>query len=769
MNKKVTKSRFFFEQDMQETVGEVSTLKPKPWGPGVKLDVVGKPVTRFDGYDKVSGTATYTFDVLLPRMAHARTLRCPHPHAKIRAINTKAAREVPGVLDIISSDNTKSIPWYRDTSMIFDPHLRFEGDEVACVAAETPKAAEEALRLIQVEYEILPFVVSAEKALKKDAPKLHPGGNITWGKPETYKRGDIKQGRLESEELVESTFTTSVAIHNPTEPHCSVVNWDGDQLTVWDSTQAVFRVRDSIASAFGIPESHVRVIKKYMGGAFGSKLSAGKYTVMAALLARRIGRPIKIVLDRREQNLAVGNRPDSVQRLKAGAKKDGTLTFLTHEAFGAGGAYPSSAGCSWPARTMYRCANMKASDTTAYVNAGPGRPYRAPGHVQGTFALESLIDELAGKIGMDPLTFRMKNLADKDQVFKLPYTTKLLKEAYEAGAKEIGWEQRNQTPGSGTGPVKRGMGMASQIWWGGGGPPAYATLKLNRDGSAHIIAGTQDLGTGTYTIMAQVAAEVLDIPIDHIAVTLGDTGTCPYCGGSGGSTTAPSVTPAVRDAAERMLTKLRSAASAILEVSEADLDYRNGTFSVRNDSQKKADINTIMRTMREQVLVTTGARNANPEGFAINTFGAQFADVEVDTLTGSVLVKRVVAAHDIGRVLNRKLLENQFHGGIIQGLGFALMEGRVMDPNTGKVLTTNFHEYKVPTMMNKPDIKVIIVSEGDTRISAVGAKGIGEPAMIPTAAAIANAIYNAIGVRLHSLPMTPDKVLDALEAAGRKS
>jgi xanthine dehydrogenase YagR molybdenum-binding subunit len=769
MNKKVTKSRFFFEQDMQETVGEVSTLKPKPWGPGVKLDVVGKPVTRFDGYDKVSGSATYTFDVQLPRMVYARTLRSPHPHAKIRAIHAEEALKVPGVVDIISSSNIKPIPWYYDTSMIFDPHVRFEGDEVACVAAETPKAAEEALRLIRVEYDILPFVVSAGDALKKNAPKLYKNGNILRGKPDVYSRGDISKGNSESDFVVEDTFSTSVAIHNPTEPHGSVVNWDGDQLTVWDSTQAVFRVRDTVASALKIPDSHVRVIKKYMGGAFGSKLAAGKYTVMAAVLARRIGRPVKIIMDRREQNIAMGNRPDSVQHLKAGAKKDGTLTFLTHDAYGAAGAYPSGAGCSWPARTMYRCANVKTSDTTAFINAGPGRPFRAPGHVQGTFALESLIDELAEKAGMDPLTFRMKNITDKDQVFKLPYTTKLLKESYEAGAKEIGWKQRNRTPGSGTGPVKRGIGMASQIWWGGGGPPAYATLKLNRDGSAHVIAGTQDLGTGTYTIMAQVAAEVLDIPIDHIAVTLGDTGTCPYCGGSGGSTTAPSVTPAVRDAAERMLTKLRSAASAILEVSEADLDYRNGTFTVKTDAQKKADIGTIMRKMREQVLVTTGARNANPEGFAINTFGAQFADVQVDTLTGSVLVKRVVAAHDIGRVLNRKLLENQFHGGIIQGLGFALMEGRVMDPNTGKVLTTDFHEYKVPTMMNKPDIKVIIVSEGDTRISAVGAKGIGEPAMIPTAAAIANAIYNAIGVRLHSLPMTPDKVLNALEAAGRKS
>lgn len=305
--------------------------------------------------------------------------------------------------------------------------------------------------------------------------------------------------------------------------------------------------------------------------------------------------------------------------------------------------------------------------------------------------------------------------------------------------------------------------MASQIWWGAGGPPAYATIKLNRDGSARVIAGTQDLGTGTYTFMAQVASEVLEIPMDQITVILGDTGACPFCNLSGGSLTAPSVSPAVHDAAEQMKAKLISGAAAILELPEDQLRYEKGTVISKKDPTKKITISDIIRKMRERVLVTTGTRNPNPEGYAINSFGAQFAEVEVDIETGKVRVLKIAAAYDVGRVLNPKTAKNQVHGGVMQGLSFALMEQRIIDQQTGKVLTTNYHDYKIPTIKDTPEIKVYIVSDADTLISSVGAKGIGEPAIIPTAGAIANAVYNAIGVRVKSLPITPDKVLTALQ------
>lgn len=762
--RKVIKAKFFFEEEMMETLAEVPVEEQKKWGPDTKLEVVGKPIPRLDGYDKVSGTAQFTFDVTFPNMAYAKTLRCPLPHAEIKRIDTHRAKKLPGVLAIITHENSPRIPWYSDLSFLFDQHLRYQGDEVACVAAETLAIAEEALKLIDVEYEELPFVVDAGEAMKADAPKLYDAGNIVRGRPATSERGNVDQGFNEADIVVEDTYTTQVAIHNPAEVHCSVVNWDGDQLTIWDSTQGIFSVRDTVANRLGIAASHVRVIKKYMGGGFGSKLDTGKYTVMAALLAREIGRPVKIILDRKEMSLAVGNRPDSVQKLKVGAKKDGTLTALSHYSYGASGAYPSGAGCSWPLRTIYKCPNVKTEEYTVFINAGPGRPMRAPGHVQGTFALDSIIDDIAEKTGMDPLKFRLKNYADIDQVANQPYTTKRLREAYEKGAAVIGWHRRQNPAGSDPGPIKRGIGLATQIWWGGGGPPAYATLKLNHDGSVRVLAGSQDLGTGTYTYIAQVAAEVLEIPLDRISVTIGDTTACPYCGSSGGSMTAPSVAPAVFDAAMQMKAKLLSGAAAILEQPENDLIYTKGEIVSRTTADKKIQIHEIVRQMRERVMITTGARSDNPDGYAINSFGAQFADVEVDTETGKVRVLKIVAAHDIGRTLNKQMMENQFHGGIIQGLGFALFEERIIDKFTGKVLNTNMHEYKLATMMDIPEIEVIIVSDSDPLISSVGVKGIGEPPIIPTAGAIANAIYNAIGVRIKSLPITPDKVLMALKS-----
>lgn len=759
MNRKIVKSRFFFEQDMMETVGEVPAETPEPWGKDARLNVVGKPVERLDGYEKVSGTATYTFDVRLPHMAHARTLRSPHPHARIRSIDTSRALNMDGVLDILTHENTPDIPWYRDSSRLFDPHLRYEGDEVACVVAETEAIANRALDEIRVDYEVLPFSVDHVAGREPDAPVLHGESNVTTER--STNRGDIAAGKLEADVVLERTFRTQVIMHNPTEVHCSVVNWEGDKLTVWDSTQAVYWIQGGIAAALKIPASHLRVIKKYMGGGFGSKLTTGKYTVMAALLARRIGRPVRIALDRREMQLCVGNRPDSEQHLMGACKKDGTLMALRHESYGAAGAYPYRAGCSWPLRTLYKCENVEAYDHSVYINAGPGRPLRAPGHVQGTFGLESLMDELAESIGMDPLEFRTRNMTDRDQVMGLPYTSKFLKEAYEAGAKAIGWKDR-KAPGADTGPIQTGMGMASQIWWGGGGPPANATLKLNRDGSLRILAGTQDIGTGTYTILAQVAAEVLEIPVDNISVTLGDTATTPYCPGSGGSMTAPSVTPAVRDAAEQLKARLISGAAAVLEVPETALRYEKGRVTPNEKPENAMSISDIIGKLREQTLIATGSRNANPEGYALNTFGAQFARVSVDTRTGRIIVNRIVGAYDIGRVMNQRLMENQVHGGIIQGLSYALMEERLLDRNTGKMLTTDLHDYKIATIHDTPEIEVIVVSNGDTKISSTGVKGVGEPAIIPTPGAIANAVYNALGVRIRELPMTPDRVLAAL-------
>ncbi len=762
-SRKIVKSKRFFEENIEEYIGEVSTESWSSWKKKEDFKFVGKPIPRIDGYDKVSGTARYAFDIIYPNMVYAKTLRCPLPNARIKSINTEKAAQLEGVLDIITYQNTPEIEWYRH-SFLFDPHLRYEGDEVACVAARSEMIAEKALKLIEVEYEELPFVLDTAEAMKEDSPKLHKEGNILGGEASTYSRGDVEKGFQEADMVVEDTFTTQVEIHNPTEPHCSVVNWDGKNLTVWDSTQAIFNVRGKVAESLQIPESKVRVIKKFMGGGFGSKLEAGKYTVMAAILARNIGRPVRISLDRKEMNLAVGNRPDSVQKLKAGAKKDGTLTAMSHHSRGAAGAYAAGTGCSWPLRSIYKCPNIKTEDYSVFINAGRARPFRAPGHVQGTFGLESLLDELAEKIGMDPLEFRLKNYAEKDQVNDMPYSSKLLREAYQKGSEAFGWKKKWRPAGSDKGPIRRGVGLASQIWWGAGGPPTYVTMELNEDGSIQLQCGTQDIGGGTYTFMAQVAAEVMEVPMENIQVILGDTSTCPFGPSSGGSQTAPSVSPAVRDAGERMKVKLMSGAAALLEIPEDQLTYSGGVISVKNNPEKQIKIAEIVRKLDKGVMVVTGARNENEEGYAMQSFGVQFAEVEVDTYTGKVKVLRITAAHDIGKTLNRQMMENQFHGGIIQGLGYALMEERVMNAYTGKVVTTNLHDYKIPTMKDTPEIDIIIVSDGDFIISSTGVKGIGEPAMIPTPGAIGNAVYNALGVRIKSLPITPDKVLMALNS-----
>lgn len=761
MSRKVVKSKFFFEHDYVETIGEVSTIKVPDWENNEKLKYVGKRIPRIDGYDKASGTAIYTYDVLLPRMVHARILGSPHAHANIKKINIKKAQELPGVVAILTSDNCEKIKWFNDTTFLFDPHVRCEGDEVAVVAAETEKIAEVALKLIEIEYEVLPYLASPEKALENDSLKLHESGNVVGGRPATYSRGNVEEGFSQADIIAEDTYTTQYAVHNPTEVHCSVVNWDGDKLTVWDSTQAVFGIRGGIARSLDIPESNVTVKMKYMGGGFGSKLEAGKYSVIAALIAKKIGRPVRIALDRIQQNLIAGYRPNSVQKLKAGLKKDGTLTAMTLDVTAGVGAYPDGGSCSGPFRGIYNCANLSSTEYSVMFNAGRSRAFRAPGHPQGTFALESLMDDLAEKIGMDPLDFRLKNYSEVDPISGRPYTTKMLKDTYQKGADAIGWYSRRKAPGSDPNYIKRGIGMSTQIWPGSGAPPAYVVLKMNRDGSANVLAGSQDIGCGTFTFVSQIVAEVLEIPMSKIDVTLGDTSVIPYGPGSGGSMTAPSVSPAVRDAAEQMKSKLIETAAVILEIPEEQLLYKEGVVYSKADQSKSISNADILRRVRDN-FVTTGARNANPTTHVISTWGAQFAEVEVNTETGHVKVVKIVAAHDIGRVLNKTTLENQFHGGITQGIGLALMEEKIYDETTGKVLNTNMHTYKMPTIKDIPEIELIIVSEGDPMISNTGVKGIGEPAIVPTAAAIANAVYNAIGVRIKSLPITPDKILKAL-------
>ncbi len=760
----LVKTRVEVEGTLHERLAVVEGQEPPPWPADARLRVVGKGEPRVDGPERVSGRAVYTADVQLPGMLYAAVLRSPYPHARIRRLDVSRAAALPGVRAVLTYRNAPPISW-PDGPPVFDRVLRFAGDEVAAIAADDESIAEDALGLVDVEYEVLPFVVDAEEALRPGAPRVHRGGNLVGGRPRVYERGDIWRGFAEADVVVEETFRTQAALHNCLETHGAVAAWDGDHLTVWESTQHVYGVHEQLAEAFGLPLNNVRVICEYMGGGFGSKQYTGKWSILAALLARRAGRPVRLMLTRRDENLAAGNRQPTVQRLRIGARRDGTLTAIELVATAAIGAYGAGAmAIEGPAKVMYACPNVRTEVRSVYTNTGPARAFRGPGYVEGTFPLESLLDELADRLGMDPLALRLRNHTAVDQASGRPYSANHLDECYRKGAELIDWQARWQV-GQADGTKRRAVGMASQTWGGGGGPPAYAWVKLNPDGTAEVILGSQDIGTGTRTVFAQVAAEELGLRLDQVLVRLGDSATGPYAPVSWGSMTVSAVGPAVRQAAADARSQLCGIAAGLLEVPADQIEIRDGDVFVRGDSRPRLKVSDVTGRIGQLTILGKGARGPNPPDAELRTFGAQFAEVEVDTLTGDVRVLRVVTVHDFGRVVNPLGAGNQVEGGIVQGLGFALTEERVVDRQSGVVLNPNLEDYKVPTALDAPAIEHAFVGQPDERANNLGAKGIGEPPLIPTAPAIANAIARAIGVRLLSLPITRERVLEAIQAA----
>ncbi|MBI4279411.1 MAG: xanthine dehydrogenase family protein molybdopterin-binding subunit [Armatimonadetes bacterium] len=733
------------------------------WGADASLELVGRPVPRVDGRERAGGTATYTHDVVLPGMLHGAILRCPHAHARIRAIDTSRAESLPGVRAVLSGANAPTIKWYQGRSFLFDSDLRFPGDEVAAVAADSAAVAGEALNLIEVDYEVLPALLDPEEALKPGAIQVFPTGNLIEGGPDLYARGNVEAGFAQADVVVEGTFRTQGVVHHSLETHGSVAAWGGDGLTIWDSTQHIFGVRRQVAQCLGVPLDRVRVISHFMGGGFGSKNRAGKYTVIAALLARATGRPVRVVLSRHEESVATGLRPASVQRLRIGARRDGTLVAIDLWGVSNGGAYRDMrTPLGGPAKELFRCPNVRTEVYTVYTHTGTAAAFRAPGFTEGTFALESLLDALAEKLNVDPLELRVRNHVGHDQVLNRQYTAKHLLECYRAGAAAMGWERRKSLPGTGT--RRRGLGMASQIWGGGGGPPAYARVRLNADGTAEVVAGTQDIGTGARTALAQIAAEALGLPLDRVTFHLGDT-EYPYAPLSAGSQTIASVGPAVRMAATEARHHLLEVAGTMLEALPEDLTITNGRIHVRGVPERSVAVAEVTGKLNNFTIEGRGFRAPNPDGATIRTFGAQFAEVEVDVETGEVRVLRVVAVHDVGRIINPQQYASQIQGGIIQGLGLALLEDQVVDPETGAVLTLGFDTYALPKMEQIPAIDVLTLDAVDAAANNLGAKGAGEPPIIPTAAAIANAVSHAVGARVTALPLTPPRVLAALGEA----
>jgi CO/xanthine dehydrogenase Mo-binding subunit len=742
---------------------------PKPWG---ETKVVGKPIPRVDAAERLSGKAVYSLDLALPDMLYGATLRCPHPHAMVKKVDLAKAREMPGVRAILSNaDPEANIPWYggqpnRPASRLFDPHCRFEGDEVAVVVAETQHQAWDAVRAIQVQYEKLPAVVNMEDALKDGAPPVQESGNRS-GQPNQTNRGDVDKGFAEADVVLEETYRTSCEIHSPLEVHGSVAKWDGDILNLWDTTQGVFAVQSSLANALRMPLSKVRVIGHYMGGGFGSKLGLSKYSVMAALLAKKTRRPVRLFLTREETFLCVGNRPAHIMRVKAGVKKDGTLVALQLTGTGEVGAYPNGSTAGYQFQDLYKCPNVRISEVSVLVNAGQARAFRAPGFPQGNWALEQMMDALAEKIGMDPVELRLKNVSMLCQVEQnRPYTSNGLPQCLSEGARAFGWSAaRARTKASGH--LVRGVGVAAGMWGSPGRPPSTAIVRFYPDGSVNLNMGAADLGTGTKTVMAQVVSEELDVPLERIGIEWADTATTQYTGPSGGSKTVPSDSPAVRAAALDVKARLIAMAAEQLKVPADSLTFQNGEISGPGGNPKVA-VTALTALRTQQVVVGVGNRGPNPPDKSTRPFAAHFAEVEVNTLTGETRVLRMLAAHDSGRVMNLLTFSNQVIGGLTMGIGFGLTEQRVMDNPTGKMANANFHDYKIPTAKDvPPDLTVLPIDPHDHECDTTSTKGLGEPATIPAASAIANAFYNATGVRATSAPMTPSKVISLL-AATRK-
>jgi len=753
-----------FETELEGLMLEGEAPEEKKIQTWKETTVVGKRIPRVDSYERVSGTAKFSSDINLPSMLFAKILRSPLPHAEIIDINISKAQALKGVRGVYCYKNAPRIKWHQNKSFLFDRTVRYAGDEVAAVVAEDGYIAQDALKLIDVRYKPLPFVVDPEEAMKPDAPKIWPEGNLMLydGRSYSYRRGDVEKGFAEADVVLERKYTTPVALHCSAESHVTIANWDDECLTLWDSTQGVFSVQERAAQILNIPVSKVRVICPYMGGAFGCKLDIYKQTIIAALFAKETGQPVKIIPTRQENMLAYGNRPSSVQYVKAGVKNDGTLTALYLRSINPVGAYDSGAVCGAPTRYLYRCDNVKTDEYEVYINAGKACPMRAPGMPQGAFSLEQMMDELAEKLNMDPIELRIRNNADICLRTRKPFSSKGLTECMQEGAKITGWDKRKK-PGSARGRKKKGLGMACGVWADWSGPPSTAMVKINYDGSVNLITGASDLGTGTRTVMSMIAAEELSMPLKDIQITSADTETTFFTNASGGSKTVGSDGPAVRLAVHDAKKKLLASAASMMKVEQRDLAIKDGVIFQKSNPENNLIIREVASKSTDRVIVGIGKKGINPYQAQTNIFCCHFAEVEVDSETGEIKILRYTAAHDSGRALNRFTYDNQIYGGIGMSIGYTFTEERIMDETSGRILNNNLQDYKIATILDMPAKITTYEAKTFSPNNNINVKGLGEPPVIPPPGAIANALYNALGVRFLDLPITPDRVIQTLK------
>ncbi|HMA22406.1 MAG TPA: xanthine dehydrogenase family protein molybdopterin-binding subunit, partial [Gemmatimonadaceae bacterium] len=630
MSKRFVTTKVEIEGREETKVVELPSRNPTPWGDDAELHVVGQRVPRMDAIEKVTGDARYTADIQLAGMLHVALLRAPVACGRVTTLDLSPALALPGVRGGLTIDDVPDIK--LDGVRLFDRAIHYANQPVAAICADTIEIAERALRAIVITIEADPHVITAEQALAPGAPRVRSSGNTPRTSPRVISRGNVEAGLRDADVTIAREYRTPVVLHTALEPHGAVAEWSGGQLTVWESTQGIFNTRADVAKAFSLPLSSVRVIKNYMGGGFGAKNGASHATYIAAAFARKLGRPVRCILDREGEQTDAGNRSATTQRVTIGAKRDGTLTAITLDATVSLGIGGWLAGPARIYHELYRCANVRSSETFVYMNTAAMASFRAPGAVEGAFALECAMDALARDLGLDPLELRRRNYADRDQDKGRVYSDKHLDECYRLGAERFDWSGARDTKRGNSSRIRRGVGMASLVWGAGGGPPAYATVRINRDGTIEVLTGAQDLGTGARTVLAQIAAEVIGASIGDVRTVLGDTERLPFASNSWGSITTASVGPAVRVAAEEARDSLFEAAAGILGTEPHDLESRDGQIHAKS-SDACMVIRDVCEKLGDVMIIGQGSRGPNPDKTAIAAFGAQFAEVEVDTET----------------------------------------------------------------------------------------------------------------------------------------
>jgi len=738
---------------------------------GVVKPLIGADLDRVDGIKKVTGAATYAAEVQVANVAHAVLVGATVGRGRIKAISARAATAAPGVIAVITHDNAPKLPGVTEKQEandrlvqgLQDDVVLYHDQPIAVVVADTLEHAQHAAALVTAEYDAVPAIADLESdlgaAFVPDNPKA----------PNAVSRGDVAAGLAAARTRIEVRYTTPVETHNAMEPHATIAAWQGaSNLTLYDSTQAIFNVRRRLATMLGLPRDNVRVINHFVGGGFGSKGAPWSHVLLAAIAAKVTGRAVKLVTTRPQMQVFVGHRPKTVQKLELGLDGNGLLTAMRHDTTSETSRYDQFIEqCTGVTRMLYACPNVATVQRLVRIDVATPTFMRAPGESTGTFALESALDELAAAAGIDPLELRRKNHAGHDPETGLPWSSKSLLECYRRAAEAIGWSRRPaQIRAMRDGRWRTGLGVASttrssrQL-------PASARARMLPSGRAVVQAGTQDIGTGTYTVMTQVAGDALGLPIGDVRFELGDTA-FPEAPPSVGSFTAASTGPAVHNACVALRRELldravRDPASPLHGLSADAIDVDGGALIARADPKRRDSYAAIVaRSGQPEIAVELHTEASRSRGtFSVYGFGAVFAQVRVDEELGEVRVDRIVGAFAAGKVLNPRTARSQLVGGMVWGIGQALHEHSVRDPRTARMVTRDLADYHVPVHADVPHLEVILVPEDDPHVNEIGAKGLGELSTPGVAAAIANAIYHATGVRVRDLPITPDKLIQS--------